>query len=290
MRFLPSLLLVFLASCASGPKSVPKVVGLGDLAGELAKSDLVFFGEEHDNLLGHQQRFLLFQQLHARRPDMILSMEMFARDVQEPLNQYLEGKIDEKSFLAKAKPWPQYAQRYRPFVEYARRHGLAVLAANAPRSMVRKMRKEGWEAIAKSPWVPRHCTAPKDLRWTKFKEAMSGHMSVSEENLYKYYQAQCLWDDCMAESIVDALAAARKKGRSPLVVHLVGKFHVEDQGGTLVKVLERMPELDAAVLTMRSQSNIARQANGDWLLTLPLQPKPKMPRGHGKKKPTSAAK
>ena len=244
--FLLCLVPALFASCGSAPEPAPESVKLGGLADELAKSDVVFFGEEHDNLLGHQQRFLLFKQLHSRRQDMILTMEMFERDVQKVLTQYLVGEIDEKSFLAQSRPWTGYAERYRPFVEYAKGHGIHVVAANAPRPLVRKMRTEGWEAVSSSPWAPRRTTAPKDQYWENFKKAMSGHMGTDEERIYAFYRAQCLWDDTMAESIVDALKAAHAEGRKPLVVHLVGKFHAEDAGGTQTKVLERMPRRSSA--------------------------------------------
>ena len=42
--------------------------------------------------------------MHARRQDIVLSMEMFERDVQGVLDDYLRGRIDEESFLDLAFP------------------------------------------------------------------------------------------------------------------------------------------------------------------------------------------
>jgi len=37
--------------------------------------------------------------------------------VQDALNAYLEGAISEDKFLELARPWPNYREDYRPFVE-----------------------------------------------------------------------------------------------------------------------------------------------------------------------------
>jgi uncharacterized iron-regulated protein len=156
-----------------------------------------------------------------------------------------------------------------------------VIAANAPRPLVRKLRTEGWEAIAGSPHIARKTTAPKDAYWERFKATMQGHMGTDEERIYSFYKSQCLWDDTMAESIADALEAAHAEGRRPLVVHLVGQFHVQSGGGTKIKLLERMPELDVKVLSMTTAPNVRLLENGDYQLTLPPQPKRSMGRSHG---------
>jgi uncharacterized iron-regulated protein len=289
MRALFVLLLALLPACSSMTDAeghsegatTSGAMNLSDLQKELKGADVVFFGELHDNTLAHQQRFMLFQKLAAERGDVIVSMEMFERDVQTVLTQYLAGEITEKEFLAASRPWGGYSQHYRPFVEFAKQHGFHVIAANAPRPLVRKLRTEGWEAIAGSPHIARKTTAPKDAYWERFKATMQGHMGTDEERIYSFYKSQCLWDDTMAESIADALEAAHAEGRRPLVVHLVGQFHVQSGGGTKIKLLERMPELDVKVLSMTTAPNVRLLENGDYQLTLPPQPKRSMGRSHG---------
>ena len=78
-------------------------------------------------------------------------------DVQPVLNGYLAGRYPEKHFLAASRPWPRYDEDYRPLVEYAKAHGLPVLAANAPRRLVNLVTREGPEALEKLP--------EEELRW-----------------------------------------------------------------------------------------------------------------------------
>lgn len=69
----------------------------------------------------------------ARR--VVLSLEMFERDVQHVLDEYLSGTVPERD-LRDARPWPNYVSDYRPLVEFAKSNGLSVVAANAPRRYV----------------------------------------------------------------------------------------------------------------------------------------------------------
>src|ERR1044072_5749212 len=71
----------------------------------LAKADVVFIGEQHDHAQGHALELAIFKGLADRRQRVALAMEMFERDVQPILDEYLRGLISESSFTAAARPW-----------------------------------------------------------------------------------------------------------------------------------------------------------------------------------------
>ncbi len=266
MKALPLCLLASLSACVT-----PKM-GLEDLADQLAAADVVFFGEEHDNGFGHRQHAMLLRLLHDRRPEMALSMEMFERDVQPFLDEYLAGEIDEEEFLKNSRPWKGYPEFYRPMVEYAKANGMAVIAANVPRPLASKVSKEGLEAVQGDPNVARESSAPRDRYWTEFKAAMGGHGGVDDATMYSFYEAQCLKDDTMAEAITDYMQAALRRGDRPLVVHVCGKFHSDASLGTVARVQERMPGLKLEVLSMESSPNVVKNRDGDYLLMVPAEP------------------
>jgi uncharacterized iron-regulated protein len=122
---------------------------------EAARSaDVVLVGEEHDDLVGHGfQGRLLLSLLHevgapaAGNRQIVFSMEMFERDVQYVLDEYLAGLISEEHFLKSARPWPEYETRYRPLVELARSARVPVVAANAPRRYVSRVTANGPQAL-----------------------------------------------------------------------------------------------------------------------------------------------
>jgi len=114
--------------------------------------DVLLIGEEHDDMIGHAFQTLVFDQVleemgtASGRP-VVLSLEMFERDVQYIVDEYLAGEISEDHFLKSSRPWPDYEIRYRPAVESAREAGVPVVAANAPRRYVSRVTSHGPESL-----------------------------------------------------------------------------------------------------------------------------------------------
>lgn len=245
--FLPTACLAM--SCAT--TGVREPVTTAATIDALALCDVVFLGEEHDNTAGHALQLELLTGLHQRRPRLVLSMEMFERDVQEHLDAYLAGKATEAEFLAASRPWPNYARHYRPLVEYAKEHGLAVVAANVPRDLARKVRQQGLDAVQGDPHAARSTTAPRDAYWRDFCESMKDHVgSETSEAVTKMYESQCLKDDTMAESIV--AHTGFDGDQRPLVVHVCGKFHSDHGRGTVARVRQRDPSLRIGIVSTES--------------------------------------
>lgn len=197
--------------------------------------DVVLVGEEHDDRLGHRVELALLQGAWARygageeRP-VVLSMEMFERDVQVVVDEYLEGLITEEHFLASSRPWRNYREAYRPLVEFARDHDLPLVAANAPRRYVNLASRRGRgslgelspEALATLAPLPYpEASATYRAQWDSVMGDAARHMSGS------VLDGQALWDATMAYSIARALDARP----GALVLHLAGGFHVESGTG-----------------------------------------------------------
>lgn len=247
------LLALFAAACASPARIVRTADGadmsVGAVAADLALADVVALGELHQTPAVHATHLDLIEALHARRPRLVIAMEMFERDVQTELLQYLTGAIDEGDFLAVARPWPDYRRDYRPVIEYAKANGLVVLAANAPRKLAAKVAREGAAAVQGEADVARETSAPEDAYYAEFVKAMDGHPGVTKDFLGRMYAAQCLKDDTMAESITDYLASLRVGEPKPLVVLVCGRMHSDHGRGVVQRIRNRRPDLDCRVLT-----------------------------------------
>jgi len=229
-----------------------KEMTLAQVADELAARDVVYFGELHDNAAGHQVYAELAKLLADRRPDFVLSMEMFERDVQGVVNDYLRGRIDEVAFLKHSRPWKDYARDYRPLVELTRERKLDVIAGNLPRPVAGKVAsKDG----STSPFLPRATTAPLDRYWELFGEAMKGHPGA-DGAVERMYRAQCAKDDAMAEGIADYLAT--NPHRQPLVIHCNGNFHSDYGLGTAARLAQRAPLAQAAIVSMIAVPDVAK--------------------------------
>ena len=238
-----------------------RFVSFDQLADAAAKADVVFFGEQHDDPATHSAEAALLAAGGARRGNVVLTMEMFERDVQPLLDQYLIGTLSEKNFLDGSRPWERYATDYRPMVELARVHGWPVIAGNVPRRMASAVSKKGLAALDTMSKTERGYSAarnecPKDAYYAKFVETMTGHSagngpaSASDASAMSkmtdlFYEAQCIKDETMGESI--ALAMSRFPGA--LMYQVDGAFHSDAHLGTAARVRRRMPAAKSLVLT-----------------------------------------
>ena len=222
----------------------------------LAKADVVFVGEQHDDPNTHKLERVLLDGLATLRGDIIVSLEMFERDAQARLDQFLGGRIPEADFLATSRPWPRYATDYKPLVDLALERKWPVIAANIPRFMASEISKAGFGVLenkseSEKEWFAHDWDCPVDDEYSKkFKEAMASHTGVDEMD--RFYAAQCLKDETMAESITKAWSEAFKVKPSvrPLVVHYNGSFHSDYGLGTAARVKGRLPEAKVVTVTM----------------------------------------
>lgn len=213
-------------------------ISVSDFAKLAASTDVLVLGEEHDSDGAHQLQLEIIQELINSGQNIAISMEMFERDCQGTLNEYLAGRIDEPTFLKTSRPWKNYEAHYRPIIELAKQHRLPVIAGNTPRNIASKVSKGEALDSSLSPFHARKTTAGKDLYWENFINAMKGHGGMDDSDAGRlFFEAQCLKDDTMAESITDFLASHQH--RPVLVVHLCGKFHSDFGLGTVSRILTR---------------------------------------------------
>ena len=223
------------------------------LGADLARADVVLVGEQHDDANTHRLELAILEGFARRHVPVTLSLEMFERDVQESVDTYVGGTGAEADFLKGTRPWPRYATDYRPLVEFARAHKWAVVAANVPRRIASEIAKGGRSAVEALSASDRKLAAtelqcPHDDYFTRFAESMGTHPtagsgsgaggSAADSTTERYYWAQCVKDETMAESI--AAAFARLEGRPGAVVHFTGAFHSDYGEGTGERVRRRL--------------------------------------------------
>ena len=83
-----------------------KPVTIKQMAAELVNRQVVFFGEYHDDAVCHALELELLTEMHAVNPKVVVSMEMFERDAQDILIDYLADRTTEEIFLRESRPWP----------------------------------------------------------------------------------------------------------------------------------------------------------------------------------------
>lgn len=248
------------------------------LTDRISRMDVIFVGEIHTDSMTHVTERALLEAVHRNHPELAVALEMFERDVQGILNEYLAGRIDEETFLKTSRPWGNYPTDYRPLVEFAKEKGLPVLAMNVPRRYAAKVAMQGESAIAALPdservWVARELKVPDDEYKKRFRETMSGGMPgpMARMDPDALYAAQCLKDDTMAESIADFL----KTHPASKMISYQGDFHSAGGLGMVGKLKLLAPGVKTVVISIRPVPNIdhpvfeEHKGNGDYLIFVP---------------------
>ncbi|HEX8145668.1 MAG TPA: ChaN family lipoprotein [Pyrinomonadaceae bacterium] len=246
-------------------------VTLQNIIDSLARADVLFVGETHDNAVAHLLEAELLRRADEaygpsspRKRAVALSLEMFERDVQTVLDEYLEGLITERHFLLSSRPWRNYETDYKPLVEYAREHHLPVIAANAPARYVSRVSSRGPDSLKSLPpvavksWLPPlpFPTASEGYA-AKFNRFMGGAgaapaagagttAQASPHGGLHLLEAQTLRDASMAYAIAEYL----KRGRDPLVVQVNGAFHSEERMGVPEQLARYRSKAHAVVVTI----------------------------------------
>ena len=238
------------------------------MAVELAKADVVFVGEQHDDPNTHRLELAVLEALARRGRHVILSLEMFERDAQEPLEHFLMGHMAEDEFLKVSRPWPRYATDYKPLVEFAISKEWPVVAANVPRPIASEVAKGGLEVLQQKSADDRKLFAAElkcpvgDDYFKRFAEVMGGHPAPgaaadeARRTTERYYASQCVKDETMAESIAQAFTAARAGGKPQTVVHFNGAFHSDYRQGAAERVARRLKDARIVVVSVKPMADL----------------------------------
>lgn len=223
-----------------------KNISIDELIKDLDKTDVLFFGEEHNDSVGHVLEMEIFKQMHNAYPKLALSMEMFHTDIQPIINEYLGGYISEKNFTKEARAWNNYKD-YRPLIEYAKSNKINVIGANGAARYSNMVSKSGLDALNTLPKESKSFLPPLpiDTATGRYYEKFIKELGSHNMGGMKIYQTQNFWDAAMSWSIVKYL----KKNKNTKVLQLNGRFHSDEKLGTLAKLKGTLKKLNISNLS-----------------------------------------
>ncbi|MBK8098779.1 MAG: ChaN family lipoprotein [Planctomycetes bacterium] len=223
------------------------------LLAELARADVVFLGETHVDDTTHRAELAVLEGLLERRGGkVVLSLEMFERDVQPAVDDWLADRIDEPTFLQRSRPWGNYHTAYRPLLLAAKAAKIPVIAANFPVMLRRKLGSGGkaaFDALTadERAFVPTEIFPASAAYWERVDRAVRGHMGMGGgSDGDRLYDGQNLWDNAMG----DAVAKARAAHPEAVVLHVAGGFHVAYRDGTVAQFARRSQGSKAVVVAI----------------------------------------
>ncbi|MCA1664207.1 MAG: ChaN family lipoprotein, partial [Myxococcales bacterium] len=222
---------------AKEPIALPHRVVDGDSGDELADRNLddklraakvIYVGEEHPNPHHHAVELEVLERAYAADPSVGLGMEMLPRTYQGSLDAYVGGSLDEPGFLAAVawdKTWGYAWGFYRPLLEFCRAHKLPAYALNAPRDLAHAVAKSGIDGLspAERAELPEMKPGPaKHRELVREAFAQHPHAKFDEAKFERFYAAQLVWDETMAERVA---AALKTPGAPARLVVVAGEGH-----------------------------------------------------------------
>lgn len=210
--------------------STRRVLAFDAFVEAVAQAQVVALGEEHYHPDIQAFELRVLQALAQRRPQRLaLAMEFLERDMQPAVDAYLAGASDTATLQERMKATPAFMRYYFPLVHYARQANIPVLAMNTPRTLARRVRREGFQAVVQSIPEAEQAHLPATLAAitvpyrTYFLQAVATSHPLPEEQIEHFVAAAHVKDDTMAESLAVFLA------RAPdwTVLAIAGRFHFD---------------------------------------------------------------
>ncbi len=302
LRYLLSSVVIMVAISYSGCAVKPKTLSIKDnpmhltqdtilqtetmseiysqeLLHHLTDTRVIYVGENHRNPAHHAIQLTVIKALSQNNPDLTIGMEMFDHTYQPVLDQWTAGEISETTFIAKSHwyaNWRFDYGLYRDILEFAKEKGIRIIALNVPFHIPGKISVGG--IISLSEEDRRHLpdviyTNETDHR-AYVEEIFSMHTIRGRNNFDYFYEAQCTWEDAMAEAIADNLGSGK-------MVVLVGNGHIIKKFGVPNRAFGRNGASFNTIYTV-SVGAEADPAWGDFLWVTQEPPMPRMGMSHGK--------
>lgn len=254
-----------------------RAVPADELIGRMKHKDVVLLGETHVVADHHRWQMQTIAQLFAQRPDMILGFEAFPRRVQGALDRWVAGDLSEAAFLKESDwnvVWKFDPAFYLPLFHFARINHVPMVALNVDRSLIREVSEKGWKDVPKAHKRGIGDPAPASPGYLAMLGSVYGQHGTPADTKSKapslddpmfahFVDVQQTWDRAMAEAAATALDKARKEGRSPRLVAIIGRGHMDHFYG-VPRQLKDLKVQNVAVLTpwdsMRACSDLVSQA------------------------------
>ena len=240
---------------------------------DLAKSDMVFFGEAHTNPISHWMQIEMAKSFYEIKGDkLFFGAEMFENPNQLVLNEYLAGFYPEKKMIPEmTQMWANYKTDYKPLVEFAKEKNLRFIASNIPRRYASMINKGGIEILKKlspealaliGPDLEKHFDT---IVYADMKKMMGGHVPP---NMLNIQTAQASKDATMAHFSV------KNFNKGDLYLHLDGSYHSNNKRGIIWWVNKYQPGLNiksittVSVSTWESMTDAEKESIAEYILVV----------------------
>lgn len=222
------------------------------LLNDAKQSDIILFGELHNNPICHWLEQELTKDLYeVKKNDLVLSAEMFEADDQIAINEYLSGKLSDKTFKDEVKLWSNYTNDYKPLLDFAKENHLGFIAANIPRRYANLVYNKGLDKLDSIDAEAKKWICPLPMKYDAglkcYKDIYESAGGHGGENLPK---SQAVKDATMAYFILKNLS------RGKMILHYNGSYHSNYHVGIEWYLRQENPKLKILTIGSTEQESI----------------------------------
>jgi uncharacterized iron-regulated protein len=247
-----------------------KKTDYSQLLSEAKKADIILFGELHDNPICHWLQKELTQDIYLDvKEKLILGAEMFEADDQISINEYLAGRISEKTLKDEVKLWNNFSTDYKPLLDFAKTNKLKFIAANIPRRYANLVYSRGLSSLDSIDADAKKWIAPLPIKYDStlkcYKEIYENAGGHGGQNLPK---SQAIKDATMAYFIL------KNWTKGQIFIHYNGAYHSNNHQGVEWYLKQQNPALKILVISSTEQKNIdvleeEAKGAGDFIICTP---------------------
>lgn len=218
------------------------------------KSDIVFFGESHNNTIAHWLQLELAKAIFFNLDDdksLVIGAEMFETDVQLIIDEYLSGKIPVKNFEQEAKVWSNYKTDYKPLMDFAFEKKIKYVATNIPRRYAARVNTGGLESldalsdIAKSYIAPLPIEVDLEIACYKNMEKLMAHTPMAKNAVKSADSSKSETDTLKAKDMKENKLSMDSSANDSLSSQQSKKMPVHFDHGKMQKMSNNFKEAQA---------------------------------------------
>ena len=193
----------------------------------IGSADVVYIGEVHNKQSDHEYELNLLKGMLAHHLRIAVGWEMFAlmnQPLLDKLNRReisLEQLLDQSGFK---KSWGVYSPLYAKILATTAANGIPNIGLNATDRLVHRVAMGQTLDQAEQRQVPSGYRVPPGA-FENFVHLLGDHPGMATTDLHRYFDAQNIWDQTMANSIV----GFHRQNPETKILVLAGRAHV--QGG-----------------------------------------------------------
>jgi uncharacterized iron-regulated protein len=272
-----------LQGCAMGPKKIMingisqsfhegmiisadtgNPISYTDLIAELSQVQIVYVGEKHTDPFHHEIQLRIIKDIRSLNQHTVVGMEMFDRSYQNVLNQWTNGKLDQKTFIKQTHwyaNWKMDYALYGDILDFIKKNQLPLIGLNIPFHIPSKIATGGIHSLsnAEKKYLPKDIDTSNANHRNYVKKIFDLHHVKGMDDFEDFYAAQCAWDDAMAQAIAKNLGSKK-------MVAIIGNGHIIKKFGVPNRAYKRTNASFKTVYLAPPGSDIDRSfADYIWL-------------------------